>query len=194
MWRRSLPVLLCVAFLSLPCFTLRAQDSSAISTQKNSPVQLLQNQTSFSVSISDQLVTRLSERTLQVAKLKADFGTVNELSQTYKASMSGFSNLLDLQGQTLADLMKDLLETSNLLGDSKQAFTQQQLLQQRSQAADDKVQSDLEFKSAAYQYIAFAGVGAAGGAVASKGNLIDAGIGAAAGVAMKLVLAFIHIF
>jgi hypothetical protein len=173
MWRRFLPVLLCVAFLSLPCFTLRAQDSSVTSTQKNSPVQLLQSQTSFSVPISDQLVTRLSERTLQVAKLKADFGTVNELSQTYKASMNGFSNLLDLQGQTLADLMKDFLETSNLLGDSKQAFTQQQLLQQRSQAADDKVQTDLQAQVLEWKIVGGVAVTvAAGAAVYEAGHLL----------------------
>ncbi len=52
----------------------------------------------------------------------------------------------------------------------------------------------LTFGKTLSEYVAFFGVGAAAGAVASKGNLVDAGIGAAAGLALKALLALTHLF
>ena len=52
----------------------------------------------------------------------------------------------------------------------------------------------LTFGKALSEYIAFAGVGAAGGAVASKGNLIYTAGGAVVGITLKAILAMTHLF
>jgi hypothetical protein len=90
---------------------------------------------------------------------------------------------VETSAQKLVRLQKDL--------DISIAYTTQ--VEVDLKAAQDSANA-LIFRKSLSEYLAFAGVGAAGGAVVSKGNLVDTAIGAGAGVALKAFLALTHLF
>jgi len=129
--------LLCAALLCILSSPLTAQSSSTISTPKNSPEQLLQKETESLANLSTEQLGRLIERTQQVALLQQTIGG-------FGLSLTAYSTLLDISGRSVVILQAALLETSNSLGESKRALSDQQRLQKLSQQADDAVQADLE--------------------------------------------------
>lgn len=175
-WARlSWAGLLCVLLL------LTTQLFAQTETPKSSPEQLLQKETQSSVETSSQLVGRLIERTQQEALLQATIGT-------FGLSLMGYSALLDMSGRSVAILQQALLETSNSLSLSTQAFYEQQRLQKLSQAADDKLQKDTESRLAFWQTIGWTAGGAAAGAIA--GGFAGGGAGAAEGALIGAGLGF----
>lgn len=132
---RSLLVFWSAVLLLFSSLTVQAQNSSLTMPPSLTP-------TESSASLSSQLVQRLIERVQQATSLQlellqiaSDSASYKADSITFKASMTGFSALLDMQVQTVASLQSALVETSNLLGDSKQALGVQQ-------QATRKVQDD----------------------------------------------------
>jgi hypothetical protein len=188
--RRSLFALFLLCFIP----TLTAQ-SSNLTSPKQAAI----------LSLSEPLWQQLLATTQALPQQMDDFMTS---LQAQVLSLQDSNSALQTSNQSLTQ-QDAILQASLQASQAEEATLRSKLAQLQTDlnastlsitqagvdlAAAQKDARALAFGKSLSEYIAFASVGAAGGAVASKGNLVDAGIGAAAGVAMKALLALTHLF
>jgi len=167
--------------------TLTAQSSSPI-LPGSEPIWQSLNQ--FALTLPNNYDSFMASLTGQINSLQAS----NQSLQDSNDSLQTSNKSLTLRNEDLQNSLQ-ISQQAVVTSENKSALLQKAL--DDSTKSITRVEADaraLTFGKSLAEYIAFAGVGAAGGAVASKGNLVDTAIGAAAGVALKAFLALTHLF
>ena len=200
MCSRFLRRLLFALFLLWCIPTLTAQSSNPTSTkldpitQQAQPLWLTleslvstlpQELDSFMASLqtqTDSLQANMTSLQATNGQLQISNSSLTQANEQLQASLQASQALAETSGQKLARLQTDLNVST--------AYTIQVAVDLK--AAQDDARA-LAFGKSLSEYIAFAGAGAAAGAIASKGNLADTAIGAGAGFLLKAALALTHI-
>jgi hypothetical protein len=126
-------------------------------------------------------------------QVQAQLANNEQLASSNLSLQTSNSSLM----QENADLRTSLSasQTAEATSESKLEALQKDLSDSTTSTTQaQKSAQSLEFSRSLSQYIAFAAVGAAGGAVAGKGNLVDTAVGAGAGFVVKLFLSITHLW
>ncbi len=182
-------LLLSLALLCAGLSSSYPQDAAPL-PQTQSDRQLIERLLKDLTDSSQEAANILRDSQLQLLtfdQLKAAYNSLALKLPSYEQTITTLQSHLDQSDTSLSKAQQDLAQAQKQASDLQSQLQTLSLALSNYKSATDKEVRNLELENGGWQIGAFIGVGAAGGAIAGKGDLLDTGIGAASGVALWFV-------